>query len=63
MKWTEAYVTKNLKAIQRVRELHKEINGPADDTTCSACAFDEVNYPQYPCPTIQALDGNNDSSR
>jgi hypothetical protein len=44
-------------AIQRVRELHKEMNGPADDLTCSACAVDELNYPEYPCPTIKALEG------
>jgi hypothetical protein len=45
------------EAIQRVRELHSEMNGPADDTTCRACAVDEFNYPEYPCPTIKALDG------
>jgi hypothetical protein len=46
------------ESIQRVRELHIEINGPADDRTCSACAVDEHNYPEYPCPTIKALDGD-----
>jgi hypothetical protein len=44
-------------AIQRVRDLHREISGPADDLTCSECAVDELNYPEYPCPTIKALDG------
>ena len=44
-------------AVQRVRELHKEIDGPADDRTCSACAVDEYNYPEYPCLTIKALEG------
>ena len=43
--------------IKRVREVHRPINGPADDVTCSECAVDENNYPQYPCPTIRALDG------
>lgn len=45
------------QAVQRVRELHKQVNGPADDLTCDACAVDEINYPTYPCPTIKALDG------
>jgi len=44
-------------AIERVRELHKEIDGPADDRTCRACAVDEYNYPEYPCETIKALKG------
>ena len=58
MKWTEAYVTKNLKAIQRVRELHKP--NPkfiGEHVPCLVCKED------MPCSTIQALDGNNDSSR
>jgi len=42
---------------ERVRGIHTPINGPADDITCSECAIDENNYPQYPCPTIKALDG------
>jgi hypothetical protein len=46
-----------IKAVARVRELHSETNGPSDDTTCKVCVVDEYNYPEYPCPTIKALDG------
>lgn len=44
-------------AIQRVRKLHRKINGPADDFTCQTCAVNADWYPEYPCPTIKALDG------
>ena len=44
-------------AIQRVRNLHRQINGPYDDLTCSECAQDEEYYPEWPCDTIKALDG------
>jgi hypothetical protein len=41
----------NLK-IQRVRELHKrQVNSLPNSEVCAAC------YDNYPCPTIQALDG------
>jgi hypothetical protein len=50
--------TKSLQdAIQRVRDLHREVSGPADDSTCSECLVDEFNYPYWPCQTIKALDG------
>lgn len=44
---------------QPIRDLHKQINGPADDFTCSECCVDEYNYPVWPCATIQALNEAN----
>lgn len=55
--YTPRYVERQLAAIQRVLALHYEINGPADDKTCNECAIDEYNYPEWPCNTIKALDG------
>ena len=57
-------------AIERVRELHEMINGPYDDAACKHCTtlleemygltvgLGEPMYVEYPCPTIQALEGN-----
>lgn len=45
------------EAIKRVRELHVEGPGPADDILCKHCCLDEYSYYEYPCPTIQALEG------
>lgn len=56
MKWTEAYISKNLRAIQRVRELHtpKEY-----ENTCKTCDKTDMGVTvPYPCPTIKALDGD-----
>lgn len=44
------------KAIERVRELHKPMGCDCafhkkDEVWCKSC------YKNYPCPTIQALDG------
>jgi len=44
-------------AIQRVRDLHKEVNGPFDDFMCDHCYVDENRYYGWPCPTLLALDG------
>jgi hypothetical protein len=45
------------KAVERVRELHRE-DSSGD---CSACVIDAQYgakmYADYPCPTIKALDG------
>ena len=61
MHQTEIFLMKQIEKykaqVERVRELHQPINGPADDTTCKACVIDEDNYPTYPCPTVKALDG------
>ena len=65
---TEDFVTRlkqdNLKmysAILRVREIHKSVPGPYDNLVCDACSHMNIHvdfYTSYPCPTIQALDGN-----
>jgi len=47
------------EAIERVRELHKEFAGniPGDLELCDVC-HDANGVPMYyPCPTIKALDG------
>jgi hypothetical protein len=55
------------EAVQRVVELHKPVNGPYDDLSCETCTdylniyageiSSEPAYVEYPCPTIEALDG------
>lgn len=49
------------EAIARVRELHKKIKTQwIDGYVCSVCAEYTKGYEEwvkYPCPTIQALDG------
>ena len=55
------------QAVKRVAELHKPVNGPYDDLACETCTDylniyageigSEPAYVEYPCPTIQALDG------
>jgi hypothetical protein len=55
--YTPTYIKNTMDAIKRARELHKEVDGPADNTTCRECAVDEHNYPAYPCNTIKAIDG------
>lgn len=43
----------NIEAIQRVRELHKQVGN-----VCHTCStFDTAYLTLYPCPTIKALDG------
>jgi len=42
---------------KRIRELHQPITGPHDNLTCKACAINAEIYPDWPCPTIKALDG------
>lgn len=46
-----------MAAIERVRGLHKRVNGPYDDYMCEHCYVDEYRYYQYPCPTLKALGG------
>jgi len=50
--YTDAYVEKQLAAIERVRELHKSLPlSSIIGVICDNCGFD------YPCPTMLALDG------
>ena len=48
-------------SIVRVRELHNPINigssGHPEWLICKECSCDDCGYPDYPCETIQALDG------
>ena len=46
------------EAVERVKELHDKIQGPYDNYVCSHCTIDEYIYAEYPCPTIEALEGN-----
>lgn len=49
------------RAVQRVRELHKPYNPYEDAYFCGECFVFEYDYGHapYPCPTIQALEGDN----
>ena len=62
------FVEHPLAGMQRVRELHSIMNGPYDDAACHHCTMlvhevsemagiTEPIYISYPCPTIRALDG------
>jgi hypothetical protein len=42
-------------SIKAVLDLHKEVNGPYDDTMCEHCFVDEYKYYEYPCPTLIQL--------
>ena len=58
--YTEAYVERQLDAIQRVRELHLSVLvvDYHKDEVCQECSV--LSLPlvvPYPCPTIKALDG------
>lgn len=53
-------VTELQSAIQRVRELHKPSEVWAGNYECIECSPNSCgccSYVEYPCPTIQALDG------
>jgi hypothetical protein len=51
--------------ISKIKELHKEVNGPYDDTACEHCTYlaniavdpliEEPIYIEYPCETIISL--------
>ena len=47
-----------LWALERVRELHKQVPGPYDDYVCDHCTdlYGDDAIP-YPCPTIKAIEG------
>lgn len=56
MHQTEIFLMKQIEKykaqVERVRELHKrQVNSLPNSEVCAAC------YDNYPCPTIQALDG------
>lgn len=55
--------------LSSVRELHKAVNGPYDDSACEHCTYimrigrpdaPEDAYVGFPCKTIKALDGETD---
>jgi len=59
--YTKSMEKELLWAIERVNELHKKIPGPYDDYVCDHCSRLTVfasDVIPYPCPTIQALEGN-----
>jgi hypothetical protein len=45
------------EAIVRVRELHKAIYISPNEYVCELCTDIIGSYRDYPCETIQALDG------
>lgn len=54
--------------VEAVKELHKKVNGPYDNSVCDHCselvmlAIEDNTAPaviEYPCPTITLLEGNN----
>lgn len=50
--YTPTFIKNKMNAIKRVRELHTNIvEGKAEFNYCLSCKG------EYPCPTIQALDG------
>lgn len=60
--WLDDDPEELLKAIRRVRELHKPVTSIFNDTevciTCShICKHEMDSDVLYPCPTIEALDG------
>ena len=61
--YTPSYIRNKINKIeeleatlQRVRELHKQVQGPHDNYMCEHCYYDEYRFYEYPCPTIKALD-------
>lgn len=52
-------------AIQRVRELHRplDMNFDGRHLVCKGCTneiWEDEKYVEYPCPTIKALEGEDD---
>jgi hypothetical protein len=48
------------RAIERVRQLHRDWE--ADPGHCAHCQVADGNLVPYPCPTIRALDGQEQTS-
>ena len=44
--------------VEKIRELHAKVNGPADNYICEHCTWDEYRDVNYPCETIRLLDGD-----
>lgn len=59
--YTPTFIKKKMDAIERVRELHMESEGKCLYCTQAETGGDEPwiewHAVDYPCPTIQALDG------
>ena len=49
------------QAVARVRELHKPYDAGSYGISCFECEVGDVPVP-YPCPTIEALDGDSEPS-
>lgn len=59
----DEFILAAIAAIDRVRNFHKEVTGPYDDTQCEACTnLTPDEYVVYPCPTINALNGEQDDT-
>ena len=58
-----------LDALQRVRRLHVPVEIEPSDTICRECSYQLPNgkyfgkLVEYPCPTIQALDGTKETDQ
>jgi hypothetical protein len=49
-----------IDAVQRVKSLHRAVQGPYDNLVCEECSHMNINidfHTDYPCLTIKALDG------
>jgi multidrug resistance efflux pump len=55
---TEAKLVEARAALDRVRELHRLTEWPEDTPTCRVCVDAYEDPADYPCRTIQALDGS-----
>jgi len=58
--WLASIALELVDAVNRVRELHKQVPGPYDDYICDHCTnlygYDDDVIP-YPCPTIKSIEG------
>jgi len=60
--WLASIALELVDAVNRVNELHKQVPGPYDDYICDHCSrfrLDPADVVPYPCPTINALEGQN----
>lgn len=60
MRYFLAELNKAREAIERVRQLHQPIENGEWEPHCSHCreGVGYVDFVDYPCPTIKALDGD-----
>jgi hypothetical protein len=58
--WLASVAVELVDAVDRVKELHKQVPGPYDDYICDHCSsftpFASEVIP-YPCPTIKTIEG------